>query len=350
MSAHAIKRTAALALGLGVPLEASFAELMKLEPVVVTGNFTGEDGAQPAVELSGIACAPAAGVSRRCLVVDDEVSGAQWATLSATGLTVGPFLPLTQGGPPAGAFGTPPKKPESAQAGKNPGDLDGEAITFDGGRFFLVGSMGLSRKKGNYSPSSFLLARITEGQPPDFTFQPATALESVKPVSVYFQKSLNSENGLNVEGLAVRGDELMLGLRGPSLDGSAYIVTMSVKSAFPSESNPPAGAGQAYPLPLGPGMGIRDLASLPDGRLLVLAGPVLDADDKPGQYKVVLHDRTSGTLSQLGTLPDFKMSDGKFAKAEGMALLGASSGQAEMLFVFDGLANGGPQRAIVPLP
>src|SRR3954464_2721240 len=83
-------------------------------------------------------------------------------------------------------------------------------------------------------------------------------------------------NGLNLEGLAVVGGMLYAGLRAPSLDGSAFIVSTDVEPLFTPDT--PL-VPRVIPLALGRDTGIRDLALLPDGRLLVLAGPAQDQLD-----------------------------------------------------------------------
>jgi len=91
----------------------------------------------------------------------------------------------------------------------------------------------------------------------------------VEPVGAQFGRDLEP-NGLNLEGLAVVGGVLYAGLRAPSLDGSAYIVSTDVEPLFtPGTPLEP----RVIPLALGRDTGIRDLAPLPDGRILVLAGP-----------------------------------------------------------------------------
>lgn len=63
------------------------------EPVQVAGSFAGAPGG--ASDLSGVACAPAdTSGSRLCLLVDDEGSTAQWATLSSGTLTPGATVAL----------------------------------------------------------------------------------------------------------------------------------------------------------------------------------------------------------------------------------------------------------------
>lgn len=93
------------------------------------------------------------------------------------------------------------------------------------------------------------------------------------------------DNGLDIEGLAVSGDKIFLGLRGPVLRGWSVILQLEIE-AMPGAN----GAGELrlrrtadnrdfrkYFLQLG-GLGIREL--LVDGAdLLILAGPTMDLDN-----------------------------------------------------------------------
>ena len=84
----------------------------------------------------------------------------------------------------------------------------------------------------------------------------------------------SKENGLDVEGLAVSGDYVVLGLRGPVLGSHAFIVVLLLPHNGDGVLIPKNIDSKPYRLHalfLG-GLGIRDL--LFDGnRLLILAGP-----------------------------------------------------------------------------
>ena len=79
----------------------------------------------------------------------------------------------------------------------------------------------------------------------------------------------SKENGLDIEGLAVRGRRLFLGLRGPLVDNIAIVVELGLDDRF-------AIAADATHLIDLEGLGVRDLANT-GGLVLVLAGPVGDA-------------------------------------------------------------------------
>jgi Protein of unknown function (DUF3616) len=148
------------------------------------------------------------------------------------------------------------------------------------------------------------------------------------------------ENGLDIEGLAVRRGRVFLGLRGPVLRGYAVVLELRPEprrrklrlAPFPDD-------GRRYRkhfLDLH-GLGIRDLA-LDGDDLLLLAGPTLAHD---GRHAVFRWRGAAGvdcpTLTrreelehvlELPTVPDRD-------RAEGMALRHGPGGAKELLVLYD---------------
>lgn len=86
------------------------------------------------------------------------------------------------------------------------------------------------------------------------------------------------ENGFDIEGIAVRGERVFLGLRGPVLRGIAVILELQLKETAPGRLKPAKlGNGERYRRHLLDldGLGIRDLRFDRD-TLLILAGPTMD--------------------------------------------------------------------------
>ncbi len=153
-----------------------------------------------------------------------------------------------------------------------------EAVAFAAPYYYVVGSHGCSRKKGEFRASSFILARLSNEQQGsvETTFRLTDVLRHASTVSAYFGKDLDDENGLNIEGLAVQGDQLIVGLRGPSIDGRAFLVRTDIGPLFAKGDGPGAPSSTTIPIAVPEGTGIRDLTTLPDGRLLLLLGPAQD--------------------------------------------------------------------------
>ena len=120
----------------------------------VPHKFIGKDG-KAARDLSGIACAPGQAV-RHCLVVDDEGDSAQWATLDGTSFAAGDAVPLVGESDGDVTFGARPEVACPIRDGAF-GELDGEAVAFAAPYYYVVGSHGCSRKKGEFRASSFIL-------------------------------------------------------------------------------------------------------------------------------------------------------------------------------------------------
>jgi Protein of unknown function (DUF3616) len=97
------------------------------------------------------------------------------------------------------------------------------------------------------------------------------------------------DNGLDIEGIAVHGDRVYLGLRGPVLRGWAFVLELR---PYVTEDDPTrlrlrdfhdGGPYRKHVLDLA-GLGVRDLC--PDGDdLLILAGPTMDLDGPVRIYR-----------------------------------------------------------------
>lgn len=157
----------------------------------------------------------------------------------------------------------------------------------------------------------------------------------------------SKDNGLDVEGLAVHGDSLYVGLRGPVLRGWAVVLELLPQ---PDPFDPgrlqlgvfPAGERyRTHLLDLG-GLGVRDLC--PDGDdLLVLAGPTMAISGPMRLYRWLGAAATDGAelvrrteLPLVGELPHGAGED----HAEGISLLGGP-GPKRLLVVHD---SPGPDR------
>jgi hypothetical protein len=96
----------------------------------------------------------------------------------------------------------------------------------------------------------------------------------------------SKENGFDIEGLAVRGERVFLGLRGPVVGSQAFVVELRLKATRKGRLKPqPFEDGERYrlhALDLG-GLGIRDMALCGD-RLLILAGATMNFEGPQAIY------------------------------------------------------------------
>jgi hypothetical protein len=324
----------------------------------VATQFDGEGLA----DLSGIACIPVEqGRTYRCLAVNDETQTAQFATVADGTIDAGEEIRLIGESPDPETVGTPPRSVSCPRITEDFEEFDGEGVAYAAPYFYVVGSHGCSRKKGKFRLSTFILARIRvdqAGRPVDdagnvltgsgmyeaveTTYRLSDLLPRVAEAGAYFSNGLDADTkGLNIEGIAVQGDNLFVGLRAPSLDGRAFIMRANVDELFkPGREPAPATAlAETIPVALGPDVGIRDLAPLPDGRLLILAGAA-SGDEIP--YRIFVVDPTGANLQELvSPQTDQPM------RAEAMTVLEANDQEIRLLILFD-KANTLPQELRIP--
>jgi Protein of unknown function (DUF3616) len=98
----------------------------------------------------------------------------------------------------------------------------------------------------------------------------------------------SKDNGLDVEGLAVSGNRVFLGLRGPVLRGWTVVIEIQVTAGAAGvlklDAVGPSGAQIRRHFLQLEGLGVRDLV-IHDTDLFVLAGPTMDLDGPVGIYR-----------------------------------------------------------------
>ncbi|MER8817756.1 DUF3616 domain-containing protein [Mesorhizobium sp. M0142] len=296
-------------------------------------------------DVSGIACTTTSGFPRICLVADDETQGAQIVILEDGKLIAGDFVRLI----------------EDSFADK-PLELDAEGVAFADGSFYVIGSHGRPRHEEGADAAAKIEARARASSrifcirfAPDsidiktgkLNNQPEIMpslkliglLRAQKALEPFVDKPLE-ENGLTVEGVAVRDGVLYAGLRGPVPDDHrAAILSVPLPALFDGRSGkttllrPMLGVDHE-----GKARGVRDLVTF-EGRLLVLAGPVNDpAKGHPielGDYTVFSYGEDTEKLLDLEGY-------GSETKPEALLPLGESDGILRALLLFDGPEEGLP--------
>lgn len=172
------------------------------------------------------------------------------------------------------------------------------------------------------------------------------------PVLSIFTPIPSKENGIDIEGLAVKEvdghDQLYIGFRGPVLRGNhALVMVLDFERGEFTESSIKQDAEhpKVHYLNLG-GRGIRGMTELENGGFLLLTGPVGDAllgDDK-SIYQVVFwngkEDDLAGVAGKI--LCNIPTPDG--TKAEGIELLNKNRAATDVyhfVIVYDGAEKGG---------
>ena len=144
-------------------------------------------------------------------------------------------------------------------------------------------------------------------------------------------------------------------------NSSAVLVKASIKDLFEAGHVPSKAAPKPIPVALA-GLGIRDLAVLPDKRLLILAGATEGPElpfhvfifnpaerAKANVDPALLH--LSGVID-LGTLPAVKeviKNKEETGKAEGITVLDIDADRIRAVVLFDNLTDGAAQLAVIPL-
>ena len=181
-------------------------------------------------------------------MVNDGDRFAQFATIQDGRIAVGSTVALIGNKPFPLTLGAKQQALAYSEGEASFTDLDGEAVVYAAPYFYVIGSHGCSRRN-KYHPSRFILARVRVDEPgrvedeaghepasPEdaLTFVETThcladVLRAADPIGGHFGKDLEA-NGVNVEGLAVVNGTLYLGLRAPSLDETAHIVSTEVNA------------------------------------------------------------------------------------------------------------------------
>jgi hypothetical protein len=266
--------------------------------------------------------------------------------------------------------------------GKPDAEIDIEGLAYAEPYLWIVGSHSLKRKKNKSDrsetenlkrlatiespePNRYLLARIplidgtlkTDHPSSSDEVLTAALLEPTKRGNVLTEVLSadphlgvivdtpipGKENGFDVEGLAVQGSRIFVGLRGPVLRGWAIILEVAVKMGNRPDQLRLRKLGtnqqryKKYFLDLH-GLGIREL-SFDGADLLILAGPTLDVD---GPVKLFRWVNTLDTVENsflnpeaLFTVPNQLKAD----RAEGLTLLTPMTGQPSILITYDSPAS-----------
>jgi hypothetical protein len=149
------------------------------------------------------------------------------------------------------------------------------------------------------------------------------------------------DNGFDIEGLAVAGARLFLGLRGPVLRGWAVILEVALQEQYAASSilqlqaiGPHDRLYRKHFLHLG-GLGIRDLC-VHGADLLILAGPTMDLDGPVTVFRwpdgTMPHGERIVPASEIEHVLDIPYGQG-VDHAEGMTLFAPDGGTAGALLV-----------------
>ncbi|MGF1493533.1 MAG: DUF3616 domain-containing protein [Microcoleaceae cyanobacterium] len=252
------------------------------------------------------------------------------------------------------------------------GEVDIEGIAHDGGYLWVIGSHSTKRKKAKGSKADelavvkseynrYFLCRIpiAEGIPHRTCDQRTAAylkrtevndvlieaLQNDPCLAPFLQAGIpGKDNGLDIEGIAVKDGKILLGLRGPVLRGVAIILELELEEVgnhlLDLKAIEDDKRYKKHFVALD-GLGIRDMCPIEGEDLLILAGPSMDLDGslrvfrlkdafdlKDDSYTVQDDDEE---LVYLFDVPFERGTD----RAEGMTLFQAFGEISALLVVYD---------------
>lgn len=224
------------------------------------------------------------------------------------------------------------------------GIADLEKIKWDANRGF-IGRIALSALEPLMAKTDAVVAEIADEQKHhaamlDMKKSPKSIIRKLlarDPIIGPYIELPSKENGFDIEGLSVSGEDVLLGLRGPVIGGYAIIVRLKIKETKKGGlkvarlANGARYSLQALDLN---GQGIRELKWL-DGRLMLLSGATTKLEALQSLFVAENYDPDrpvyeSGDLNRTLDFPPIRGAD----HAEGMALLD-DSGTPRLLVVYD---------------
>ncbi len=168
--------------------------------------------------------------------------------------------------------------------GKDDGESDLEELARDGDRLWLVGSHSLRRRRfdarggplklhDRQSRNAHVLGCLRlDGEGRDALTQALATDRRIAP----FLAIPGKDNGHDIEGIAARGERVLVGLRGPVLGGIALVLDLRLGGLDGDGPTLSLEAHRCRYLSLS-GLAVRDLAMVPGSDdVLVLAGPTMD--------------------------------------------------------------------------
>ena len=274
--------------------------------------------------ISGTACTSIP--ARACLAVNDSSNFAQFFAVGARRIRPTDLIPLQPNQVGQFAFSS----------------VGAEGASFDGDYFYVIGSHGqASPATGRSDFLAFRFKFDAAGPPVPPTLPEVERSERLREAITaavqagQFGPSLQSPSDVGIEGVAVKDRRMFIGLRAPSPANGPFIMAVGAEAVF--------GTGNlnfgVRALNLGEGIGIRDLATISTG-ILILTGPSADVAAAPSLFHLTLG---TGMVSKLGDIvgPTDR-------KAEALLVLQEDPEFIRFLVMFDGIENGGPIEYFVP--
>jgi hypothetical protein len=281
-------------------------------------------------DLSGIACLS----DKHCLIGADEGREVQLVELSRQAKTL--------------------RVLETASLARTGEEIDIEAIAAEGGSYYVIGSHGISKKRGERQANRYKVFRLrVDRETGKLAGMEVASLWDVLSADAvlgeHFQQPLQ-RRGVNIEGLAVRNGRLFVGFRGPSVGGYAFVMEIAADDVFAGKPTSASSAGPQWNhvlhrLQLGEGLGIREIVAAKAGFLIIAGNSGSEPSEKyteaenyaeDREFSMFLWDGKDSDVHKIGAIPDVS------GKAEAMTILEESPSEITVLILFDGPKGGRP--------
>jgi len=226
-------------------------------------------------------------------------------------------------------------------------DIEGVAFSSQDQAYYVVGSHGVGKKKGDFQEDRHSIYRVPVG--PDGKVRKEEVrrasllpwLEKTPLLAPHVKQPLQ-RNGLNIEGLAWSGGRLYFGLRAPNKNGRGLVVEASPGEIFGGKPRPL----EVHEIGIPSGRGIREIVAVRDGFLILTGNASAEASKKfpvtmatgPDTRFDLLHWKGAGSITadKVGRLPE------NGGKAEALLVLKDDTDHSDVLVIFDGLQGGQP--------
>ena len=289
-------------------------------------------GFENSLDLSGIAAAS----KTHCLVGSDEMFYVQPGVIDVAKQRIESKRPVAL--------------PVKSKGKKQEVDVEGVAYSPEDRAYYVVGSHGLGKKKGDFQQDRHSIYQVpvdpATGQVKKEGIRRASLLpwlEKTPEVKPYLKKPLQ-QNGFNIEGLTWSGGKLWFGLRAPNQNGRGIVLDLAPDQLF--EGGKPAPLS-VHEIVIAKGFGIREIAAVRDG-FIVLTGnasaeaskkfPVTAAPGPDTRFELLHWNGRDSKATNLGRLPE------NGGKGEALLVLDDTADHVELLVIFDGLPGGEPMN------
>lgn len=178
--------------------------------------------------------------------------------------------------------------------GKKELDLESVAVDREHLRYFTCGSCSVKRKSGEPAPDRQWLFQIkAEAKTGKLLPEKVTkvSLKDAMKADAFLAEHMDksaADLGIDIEGMAFKDGRLWFGLRSPNVNGWGFVVAASADDLMAKKPV----VFQRFELPLGEDLGIRDIAAIKDG-FLIITGPTgahegdnTDSSPKPEEETV----------------------------------------------------------------